>query len=369
MLSTRRWTATLLAGALLCATGTLSGQSPTAAECVNGEAGLTSGASAAARSALTRLRWRDAHADFTGIQAKSGTRAAFDSIVARSEALLSATTRGEATPLDTAVGVLLARLQAARRELAAHLANDSLRLKSSFDMSGLEMERDLQVAGRAHLGFDVDVDFDSVPDVASAICASAGAAHAYVRYLLKPQFTAIANSYADASSHWEMFVNDGYSMTFLERMAASCRFGSLLWIVSPLRNCSTSPDRSLEPPRNQVVFAHPSAALAPLFTRDSLWREMVIVEWYGLMHHEYGPTRMRTVGASVAWSYPPAGRSRPGVVLRTPWGALGAFDRGAGKVFFAVSSDVLVHVPAVRNAARMLKVDALRRATSTIAEK
>lgn len=370
MLNRDFWRPVVLLVAIACYVRPATAQdAKQVSNCVNGAPELTAADGQPARDALARLLWRSSHSDYVKIQSTRGAPVAFDSIVARSEVLFGLTKGSRASPLDGAVSTLRQRLATARSELTVALGPDSLAAQRPIDATPLNLSPDDDNPSRSRLGGDVNIDIDSVTrPIAAAICASGGTASRFLEYLMEPRLKEIAKSYVDATKHWDLFVEGGYSMTFVERLAASCRLWFAGRLINPLRNCSRAPGRSLEPPSHQIVFVHPSAGVAPLFKGDSVFQQLAIVEWYGYMHHSYGDARVYTFGLAFASSHAEVGPSRHGGVLRTPWGSAGVFARKSERPLYTVSADVLGWVPGVRNAARALRLASFERAVSTLAE-
>jgi len=336
--------------------------------CVRGDPQFETTDSQAARGELDRLLWRKSYADYVRTQTTRGALAAFDSITARTGRLL--TEVGGPGALQPVANSLQDRFVAARADLAQHLTPDGLRLRDREVVQSVpfQIEASTQTPGRVRLGLDASFDIDATNRLAVvAICAGANTAQGFLESLMKDEFKRVAAGYARTVKEWDMFVESGYSMTLVERLAASCRLWIIGRIINPLRNCSKSPDRSLGPPRHQWVFVHPSAGLAPLFKKDSLYQALGIVEWYGYMGHVYGESDVKTIGVTFASSYVDAGKAGYGGVLRTPWGSLGMFGRKSNGPLYTVSADVLGWIPSVRRGAETLRLTPLQNALSKFA--
>jgi hypothetical protein len=342
-------------------------------QCVQGAPALSSSTPETVKGEFNRLRWATGYRNYVEIQSKVGAPATVDSIDARSARLFTAV-GGIPDSLQSIATALHRRLAAARSEVAQRVTQDSLQLRpqQTVDATPFKLEGDTEEADRAVLGASgQEIPFrisEANRNAAAVVCAAAAAAEGFLEYLMMDEFKRVAANYAKAVKEWDMFIAGGYSMTFIERLAASCRLGPAGWVINPLRNCSKKPDRDLLPPRQQIVFAHPSAGLAPLFKADSLYQTLVIIEWYGYMRHLYGETKVRTLGVSFASSQPAVGKTGWGGSLRTPWASAGIFARKSDGPLYTVSADVLGWIPAIRQAASTLRITSLDNALATLAK-
>lgn len=202
-----------------------------------------------------------------------------------------------------------------------------------------------------------------------AICAVASSAYALLEFLLKADLDRTAESYAAIGERWTLFATSAYSMTWVERMAASCRLSVVGFVLSPTSQCwrrhrqRWMPDE-LEPPRWRTVFAHPTAGFEPIFKADSAYRTATLAEWYGILRLEYKSDAIRTWGASVATVHFASDRYAAGGVLHTPLGRVGVFDGRGGRTLVMLSGDLLRWSPQARAALEGLKtrnLDAIRK--------
>ena len=343
-------------GALALALGAASSvraQQELVLKCVNGAPELNATDPEMARATFDRLLWRTSFENYQTLQSTAGALAAFDSIVARGRELLVQS--GNAQTLATERGLLETKLADARVNLISMLRSDGrfLREGAAVDAQSLKVSPNTNVAGHFRVGLNVDIDVsDNTRPVAMSICAVAVTASRFLEYMDEPALRQIASEYEHATRHWDMFLAQGYSMTLVERFAASCRLPYIGWLIDPVRNCSRDPGRSLEPPSQQWLFFHPTVGLAPVFRSDTSIRNLVIVEGYGYLHHFYGATKIRTIGLSVAGAQPEIGRARLGGVLHTPWLTGGVFWRKSERPLYVFSADVAGWIPGVRAAMR-----------------
>ena len=337
--------------------------------CVNGEPTFAAGR-AAAKKALDLLLWKTAHADYVAIQSKLGAVAALDSIAARGTRLMDLTWSGEAAPVAPVRDTINVRIARARGELELAVSPDGRFLKHGATVTSASVRfGGSRRPGNVNLGGDLNVEItDGTTPAVVALCATAWTAANFLEYMDTPALSRVAKSYATAEKHWQLFVESGYSMTLIERLAASCRLSFVGALLSPVRNCSTDPGRSLEPPSQQIIFLHPVAALVPLLKKDSVYQQAVIVELYGYLHHSYSDTKLTTLGVSIASSHAEVGPMRVGGVLHTPWGSVGAFGRKSAGPLYTVSADILGWVPSIRQAARTVRFSGLEKAMGTIAD-
>jgi len=206
-----------------------------------------------------------------------------------------------------------------------------------------------------------------------AICAVAGSANALLEFLAKAELDRTAETYAALGAQWTLFGTSAYSMTWVERLAASCRLPVLSLVLSPTSRCqrrqrTTWALAELTPPRWRTVFAHPSAGLEPILKADSAYRTATLVEWYGILRLQYTHDAIRTWGLSVAHAYFAADRFAPGGILHTPLGRIGVFDGRGGRTLIMLSGDLLRWQPQARAALEALNgrnLDAIRRSVQT----
>lgn len=294
---------------------------------------------------------------------------AFDSIAARGSALIAAVHAQHPGVLTEVTEAVQARTLAARAVIAGALRPDSVFLRSGAmaDASGPVVGTS-QRPGRFTIGPDLDVDStaESRP-VAMVLCAVAGTTARYLQYLNDSALDTLAKRYADASHHWDLFLGGGYSMTLVERLAASCRLGLLSRVISPVSDCTRGEGRSLEPPSAQVLFMHPTVGLAPIFRGDTTMREVLVVEGYGYLRHSYGVRSIRTFGLSAAAAFPDVGRVSYGGLLHSPWLTAGVFWRKAASPLYVGSANVIGWVPGVRSAMRGLRSAAAEAAAGAVA--
>jgi hypothetical protein len=335
-----------------------------AINCVNGAPTLSASDGKAAHEALDSLLWRSSFHSYAVIVTTSAPLAGFDTIVNRGERLLALTRQHDSSTLAPTIATLRQLLSDERSRLGSSLTLDGRSLLRPVDARSLKIMSGGIHPGRYRMG-DVDVDIDSAnQSIAVSVCALASTAARYLEYLVEPQLKVIATNYATAAAHWQLFVDEGYSMTLVERLGASCRLWIIGWIIDPLRDCSQRPNRSLEPPTAQVVFVHPTVGLAPIFKGDSTVQHLAIVEWYGFLHNSYSSTKITSFGLAIASSYFEVGRSGLGGVLKSPWGTVGVFDRKADRALVTVSADVLGWVPGIRKAAATLRITTLQNAVA-----
>lgn len=210
-------------------------------------------------------------------------------------------------------------------------------------------------------------DDDRVSSV--AICAVASSAYALLEFLLNAELDRTAATYAAIGERWKLFATSAYSMTFVERLAASCRLWVVGYLLSPTSQCWRRHRQQwtlseLEPPRWRTVFAHPTAGFEPILKADSAYRTATMAEWYGILRLEYKGDAIRTWGLSVASVHFTADRYAAGGVLHTPVGRVGVFDGRGGRTLVMLSGDLLRWSPQARSALEGLKtrnLDAIRK--------
>jgi hypothetical protein len=371
---TRRHACTLAAIAAISASTAWGQPTQVVSQCVNGAPAFASTDPKAARDLLQRLLWRHAHADYTNLLKERGALATFDSIRSRGDSLVAIAVRAQREPppgrdsLPIVRDSLASRLDSARARVARELPRPSAMAirpgaaDRGFDATPLKIF-ETAVAGRVRLGQNVRVDItDENRVVAVAICATAVTASRFLELMLEPRLTEIANEYQRSVDRWRMFIDNGYSMTLWERLAASCRLSFIGHILNPLAKCDRKEGESLDPPMNQFLFVHPLAGLAPVLKADTLYRNVGIVELYGYMQHVYGDRSMQTYGLSFAASSLPERDGRLGGVLRTPYGIVGAFYRGKERSpLWVVSADVIDWIPALERASQTARAGAFQR--------
>ncbi|HXT17760.1 MAG TPA: hypothetical protein VN706_19135 [Gemmatimonadaceae bacterium] len=335
-------------------------------QCTSGSPVAPSGAPQSVVDALQRVTWRSSLADYTAIIAKDGALAAFDSLDARSRALLLLSGDGGGRyAADTAN--LHARMAALRTVLIQALAvRDTSRVSYFGDLRPIttlnpnEVLFVLQGAARTRLTFD-----PAAPMPAIALCASSMSAWMLLDFVTAPLLSASAADFATALHRWDLFVQRGYSMTLWERLGASCRLGFAGWIVSPTTMASGRCGEKLQrlgPPTAQTIFMHPSAGIMPVRDSSGSFRSITLVEVYGFVFHRYTATSIQSFGLGGVIAYADQGPVRYGVVLHTPPGAITLVDaRGpnakAHRVI--VSADVLGWMTSMRDKARSVEAVAL----------
>ncbi|MHB8838071.1 MAG: hypothetical protein ACYC7F_03875, partial [Gemmatimonadaceae bacterium] len=201
-------------------------------------------------------------------------------------------------------------------------------------------------------------DSDRVASV--AICAVASSAYALLNFLLKAELDRTAATYAAIGERWKLFASSSYSMTFVERLAASCRLSVVGFVLSPTSQCWRGKREhwtlaELEPPRWRTVFAHPTAGFEPILKTDSAYRTATLAEWYGILRLEYKGDAIRTWGLSAATVHFTSDRYAAGGVLHTPLGRVGVFDGRSGRTVVMLSGDLLRWSPQARTALEGLK--------------
>ena len=337
------------------------------AACTQGNPHFAAGDDSAAAAALDRLLWKTSYSTYINVQRRLGSVAAFDTLKERGAALLARVPGSTDTVNRAARAALLDRIATQRAILATGLQSNGVPSRNLVQPVMLKM-RDGDNDGFANMGQDVPVDFNGGGRLtATAICAVAGTMARYLEYLLEPALDSIATRYHTAVTHWDLFIKEGYSMTLVERLAASCRLGFIGFIINPIRRCTSAASFDLEPPSDGIVFVHPSAGIAPLLRADSTFRSAALAEIYGYIHHDYSADKIATWGVSLAWAFVESGPSRAGGIIHTPWGTVGFFGRGGERGVVTVSADVLGWVPGVRSAVSALKDARLNSVLSQLA--
>jgi hypothetical protein len=345
-----------------------------AAACVRGTVMFDANDAPTVRATARRATWPSP--ELADALVQSGVLAGYDGLVKEAKMLL-----------DSAQVNAAADGARQRRWLDSVLAVGRTQLQSVVESGGktirpndasLTVDGDLKPEigprpGTALVGDDVVLDFDSAHRVASsALCLVASSVSRYVTTLRNPALDAVAKQYAGIQARWTTFSTNAFSLTFVERLALSCRLGILNRVVSITTRCgSRAQDRwtlaALEPPRWRTVFAHPSAAVQPLLKRDSAFRAAGQVEWYGVLRHQYVGAGIRTWGATVATLHFDGGTSHLGGVLHTPLAKVGAFSGRAGRTLFTLEADLMGWVPGTRAAIQRVRSDRLSSAFRTIA--
>jgi hypothetical protein len=318
----RRSLALLLLGIIVRS----AGAQDLVSQCVNGAPSIPTSSPHAADASqlLARLAWRDAYADYAKIAADADPVAAFDSIVARGEALLVVV--GVPANLDPARQALefrLATLRTAASGLSrADLANGRTPSYSALSVSPVTGAKQVDFVKDA-TGNRTRLDFD-VPDPSPAIalCAIARTVTSFFEQVAKPEYQRVANEYSTAVRHWNTYINEGYSMTFVERLGNSCRLGPADWIVAPTvaGRCGSKPWKHLGPPMFRTVFVHPSGGWIPVFDKNTGGRTAAVVEWYGIVATPFVGDRLLPIGVSFTSVFPDAGTRGNGIVLHVPFG-------------------------------------------------
>ncbi len=342
--------------------------------CVNGAPSIPAAyATRALNDALARLSWRTAYRDYTDLMASDGALAAYDTLLGRARALLALTGDGHGRYAPDSAA-MLAQLRRVRAGLAAAARPPALVPESVPSYAALQPVPDPLTPGQVIFGAHVLVFTDSAPLPAIALCSASLSAYALMDYLQKPALDAAAREYAQDAARWDLYVHDGYSMTLLERLGNSCRLGPLNWLVATTRapHCADTGLPSLGPPTMRTVFVHPSGGLMPVLDSTGAFRTATVVEWYGLVFHQYSGNSMRSYGISVASEFPDRGRHRIGVLVHTPLGKVGYFEARGGvegrRGQFTFTADILGWVPGVKAAARSVETSALAARLGAIAK-
>ncbi len=353
--------ATSILALLLCVHFAAAQPGEWAGQCVTGAHAAPPGSALE----LDPLLWTANRADYRRLALTAGPVAALDSIVARGERLL-----GEAGVDPAATGpreALHWRLLELHEQLIAASGTPP-----SFDRAALRFSSwfgDLQPQVHASPGVvlfaetmdesrtDLRFPADN-PEAAIVLCALSQTSHQFFSWLVGDQLKAIAAEYAEVVRDWDAYVRQGYSMTGIERFVHSCHLGTLTWILAPTaaRGCNSDALRPLAPPRLRTVLLHPSAGIAPVFDSTGTFRSVAAVEWFGILHHSYDESGVRTWGASLATTYYEQGRPRFGGMFHTPWGRVGLFERSegpyGGKLHLVFTFDVWGLVSGARDTIR-----------------
>ncbi|MDP1891398.1 MAG: hypothetical protein Q8K55_10960 [Gemmatimonadaceae bacterium] len=334
------------------------------AECTNYQPAFRASDPPALATALKRAAWPTT--EFDKLLVDSGPAATLRRVRARGLELMAHALVDTAgipsawVAVDSVLEAAIAGLQQGR--------GTTIKETDVPDMSRLRvvqppMGNALSIAGKP-LAFQ---EADRVSSV--AICAVASSADALLTFLLKAELDRTAATYAALDERWTLFATSAYSMTLVERLAASCRLSILGYVLSPTSQCWRRHRQKwtlseLEPPRWRTVFAHPIAGLEPILKPDSAYRTSTIAEWYGILRLEYKGDAIRTWGLSVATVHFASDRYAAGGVLHTPVGRVGVFDGRGGRTLFMLSGDLLRWSPQARTALEGLKtrnLDAIRK--------
>ena len=364
------------AALLLCAVATRARGQATVwtAQCVNGAPRVPAAlATRSVNDALRRLAWRSAHRDYADVLASDGALAAYDTLIGRARALLALTGDGAGRYAPDSAAVL-SQLRRVRAGLAAAAPAPGLVPDSLPDHAALRPVPDPAAPGTVWFGAHALAFPDSAPLSAIALCTASLSAYDLLDLLQAPALDSAAVEYARASARWDLYVREGYSMTLVERLGNSCRLGPLVWIVATTRapRCAESGLPALGPPGARTVFAHPSVGLSPVLDSTGAFRSAAVIEWYGLIVHQYSGKSLRSYGVSVASAFPDRGRHRIGVLVHTPLGTAGWFEARGGaegrRGRFTFTADLLGWAPGLRAAARAVPVNALAARIAAIAQ-
>ncbi len=309
---------------------------------------------------LARLQWRSD--EYDSLFRTKGPLAVYDTIRARGNVLFAASVGA----VDTVSRLNFAALGRTIDSARAPLLRASFVSGKLVFTGALKPRASVERPGDVSIGDNVSLSFAPTRRVAStAICAMASNANRFLASLLDDSLNALANRYAAISRRWDQFTGSTYSLTLVERLAASCHLPVIDWLLSPTSRCWTRrrtrwTEAELEPPTWRTVFVHPTAGLRPVLKADSAFQSAAQIEWYGFLHHSYGPKRVLTFGATAATVHFESGQSRLGGVLHTPIGKIGIFGRSGQRLLVTVSADVLGWVPGVRKAADQLRLEPLQ---------
>lgn len=360
--------AVTLSVALMLAARALSAQDTKAqAECSNYQPAYRATDPPALGAALKRATWPTA--EFDKVLVDSGPAATLRRVRLHGTELVEQTLGGTLErpvawiAVDSVLQLIIAGLQQGRRgTITATDVPDMGALRTVQPPLG----SGLLIAGE-RLPFEEEDRVSSV-----AICAVASSAYALLEFLLKAELDRTAATYAAIGERWELFAASAYSMTWVERMAASCRLSVVSFMLSPTSQCWRRHRcrkqwalAELEPPRWRTVFAHPTAGLEPILKADSAYRTATMAEWYGILRLEYKGDAIRTWGLSVATAHFASDRYAAGGVLHTPFGRVGVFDGRGGRTLVMLSGDLLRWSPQARTALEGLRtrnLDLIRKA-------
>ncbi len=306
-------------------------------------------------AALKRATWPTA--EFEKLLVDSGPAATLRRVRSRGLELM-AHTLVDTAGIPTAWVAVDGKLQAA----IAGLQEGRGTTISSTDVPDMSRLRAVpSPMGNALIVAETPLRFEEGDRVSSvAICAVASSAYALLEFLLKAELDRTAANYAALGERWTLFATSAYSMTFVERMAASCRLWVVGYLLSPTSQCWRRHRlrwemAELEPPRWRTVFAHPTAGLEPILKADSAYRTATLAEWYGILRLEYKGDAIRTWGLSVATVHFASDRYAAGGILHTPVGRVGVFDGRGGRTLVMLSGDLLRWSPQARTALEGLK--------------
>lgn len=334
------------------------------AECTNYRPAFRASDPPALATALKRAAWPTA--EFDKVLVDSGPAATLRRVRARGLELLAHTlvdTAGIPSAWVAVDGVLEAAIAGLQEGRGTTISSADVPDMGRLRVVQPPMGNALIIAGKP-LAFQ---ESDRVSSV--AICAVASSAYALLEFLLKAELDRTAASYAAINERWTLFATSAYSMTFVERLAASCRLSIVGYLLSPTSQCWRRHRQrwemsELEPPRWRTVFAHPTAGFEPIFKADSAYRTATLAEWYGILRLEYKGDAIRTWGLSVASVHFASDRHAAGGVLHTPLGRVGVFDGRGGRTLVTLSGDLLRWSPQARTALEGLKtrnLDAIRK--------
>jgi hypothetical protein len=359
-----------LACALITASGAAAAQG--VRDCANGNVSYPDSLGDLSKR-LRALQWRDAYGDFAKRIAADGAPAALAILRSRTRDLLAAS--GDTNSAHA--HALLARQNEIAQELSPDLSRGKVWIDTAHSYSDflpdpfpdipntVEFVRDS--SGR-RLRLTVDLTKPSVV----ALCAAANATHSFLMFVDGDAFDAVAAEYAEAAHRWDEFIANGYSMTFVERWAQSCRFPALIGVFVATTSyvsgrCGKS--RALGPPRFQTVFAHPVVAFINTADSAENFTEGGAVEWWGIVHHMYKPGEMVSYGISAATTHPRKGQREWGALLHTPLGMAGWFGALKGpRRQFILSADLQGWIPRIRDAARSMERSGLAHRLTQVAE-
>lgn len=309
-------------------------------DCVNGAPTIPADVSANPDAAhrLSLLSWQTSYADYANIVASVGPLAALDSIQARGDNLLAIA--GDLSAVDAPRQALLRRLAIVRAEAASktldQIANGAVNVNALSVTPGRSGDDVLFVKDtdgvRSALTFAA-----ANPVPAIALCAMARTTTNLFEAISRPGYRAVANEYATAVKHWQIYLDRGYSMTFVERLGNSCRLPKPIgWIVATTlyatHRCSDQPWTKLGPPIARTIFVHPAAGWAPVYDEQRAGQASSVVEWYGVLWSPFHKDTFLPFGVSFASMFPEVGTHQLGAVIHTPLGRAGVFKSGNSTV-------------------------------------
>lgn len=312
-------------------------------------------ASTAAEALLQELLWQGGREDYARARLTRGAAAGLDLIAERAEALLVVTATDSLHPVEAKAFRQELALVRAAPELAGSNPT-SLRSYAKFaPATGDE-------AGQVAFLETLTLRFDSArPEAGIALCAAARTVRRYMELLAQPRLREVAEKYATAVERWDLYIDRGYSMTFIERLGHSCRGLQYLVAQTAIRSCRRKGVEPLGPPTLRTVFAHPSGGLAIYRDDSTNFPALSVVEWYGILAHRFVRKRLDTYGLSVASFYPQLGQPRLGLLLHTPLGKIGAYDFKdfdlQAKPHIVLSADIVGWIPGIRSSVRSVARD------------